>query len=104
MAIAAGEIVAREPCVPISCVRSYIGIGHGNEVAPVPHKPAGRIIRQCVNVGDGPDRGACLVILLVLLLSHGCGGEERAEHHRRGEAYADESHTDLTSPNATGHR
>jgi len=34
MAIAAGEIVAREACVPIGRVRSYVRIGHGQEVAP----------------------------------------------------------------------
>ena len=98
MAIAAGEIIAREACVPVGRVRSEVGIGHGQEVAPVPDKPAACVIRQGVDVGNGPNRGALFVFFLFFFLGRNWNREKRADCHRGREAYADEGHRNCFLP------
>jgi len=99
MAIAAGEIVAREACVPIGRVRSYVRIGHGQEVAPVPDKPAACVIRQGVDVGDGPNSGALFVFFF--FLGRNWNREKRANGRQGREAYADEGHRNCFLPART---
>src|SRR5664279_93395 len=100
MTIAAGEVVSGEARVPVGRVRSEKGIGHQNEVAAVPHEPTMRVVRQCVNVWDGPDL-VFLALLLTFLKCGGANGDKRAEPRQGRETDADDGHLNCYLPDRT---